>query len=180
MLITRRRVAMTVMATVIGFASALSGDTSPEERSSSSIVWQLTFLKAEAGQRERLERFITLNWFGPDERARQRGYISGFQLLRGSETDTSWDLLVVDIFPDSDAHTKARERYRNEIMPAHKKQLVDGYDLASLGRIVAERTTTVISGHLEPQRLGIGNSDTRPPSREMQRTGPAQASEPHR
>ena len=118
--------------------------------------------EGEPGQRDRLERFITLNWFGPDDRARQRGYISGFQLLRGSEADTSWDLMVVDIFPDSDAHAKARERFRNEILPAHKKQLVDGYDLASLGRIVAERTTTVISGHLEPQRLGIGSSDTRP------------------
>ena len=162
MLLTRRRVATAVLATVIGFDSAPSGDASPGERSSSSspsIVWQLTFLKAEAGQRERLERFITLNWFGPDERARQRGYISGFQLLRGSEADTSWDLLVVDVFPDADAHAKARERYRNEIMPAYTKQLVDGHDLPSLGRIVAERTTTVVSGHLDPQRLGIGSSE---------------------
>jgi hypothetical protein len=37
-------------------------------------VWQLTYLKAEPGQRERLERFITSNWFGPDERARGKGF----------------------------------------------------------------------------------------------------------
>lgn len=156
MLLMLRRVVMTALATVMASDLALSRATSPSEGSSSSIVWQLTFLKAEAGQRDRLERFITLNWFGPDDRARQRGYISGFQLLRGSQTDTSWDLVVVDIFPDPDVHAKARERYRNEIMPAHKTQLVDGYDFASLGRIVAERTTTVVSGHLEPQRLGLG------------------------
>ena len=152
-----RTIAMTALAIVMVSDRALSGTASPGEGSSTSIVWQLTFLKAEAGQRDRLERFITQNWFGPDERARQRGYISGFQLLRGSPADTSWDLVVVDIFPDSDAHAKARERYRNEIMPAHKTQLVDGYDFASLGRIVTERTTTVVSGHVEPQRLGLGS-----------------------
>lgn len=36
----------------------------------------------------------------------------------------SWDLVVIDIFPDEDSRTKARQRYRDEIMPGHKKQLV--------------------------------------------------------
>jgi hypothetical protein len=118
-------------------------------------VWQFTYLKAEPGQRERLERFITLNWFGPDERARGKGYIDGFLLLRGTEADPSWDLVVIDIFPDADSQKKARERYRTEIMPEHKKQLVDGMDFPALGKVVGERTTTLVSGHVESKRLGL-------------------------
>jgi hypothetical protein len=118
-------------------------------------VWQFTYLKAEPGQRERLERFITLNWFGPDDRARRKGYIDGFLLLRGSEADPSWDLVVIDIFPDADSQKKARERYRTAIMPEHKKQLVDGLDFPALGKVVGERTTTLVSGHVEAKRLGL-------------------------
>ena len=118
-------------------------------------VWQLTYLKAEPGQRERLERFITLNWFGPDDRARHKGYIDGFLLLRGTADDPSWDFVVIDIFPDLDSQGKARQRYRNEIMPGHEKQLVDGMDFPSLGRVVGERTTTLVSGHMEAKRLGL-------------------------
>jgi len=118
-------------------------------------VWQHTYLKAEPGQRERLERFVTLNWFGPDDRARSKGYIDGFLLLRGAEDDSSWDLVVIDIFPDAESREKARQRYQAEIMPEHKKQLVDGLDFPALGRIVGERTTTLVSGHIEARRLGF-------------------------
>jgi hypothetical protein len=118
-------------------------------------VWQLTYLKALPGQQDRLERFILLNWFGPDERARQKGYINGFLLLRGSPDDPTWDLVVIDIFPDSASHKLARERYRSEIMPEHKKQLVDGLDFPALGKIVAERTTSPVGGHVEAMRLGL-------------------------
>ena len=118
-------------------------------------VWQLTYLKALLGQQDRLERFILLNWFGPDEKARKKGYIDGFLLLRGSPDDPSWDLVVIDIFPDSTAHKQARERYRSEIMPGHEKQLVDGLDLPALGKIVAERTTNPVGGHVEAMRRGL-------------------------
>ena len=119
----------------------------------SDQVWQLTYLKALPGQKQRLEKFILLNWFGPDERARQKGYINGFLLLRGSPGDPTWDFVVIDIFPDSSAHKLARERYRSEIMPEHKKQLVDGLDFPALGKIVAERTTNPVGGHVEALRL---------------------------
>jgi hypothetical protein len=112
-------------------------------------------LKAEPGQRERLERFITLNWFGPDDRARNKGYIDGFLLLRGSENDPTWDLVVIDVFADADSKERARQRYQAEIIPGHKKQLVDGMDFPSLGKVVGERTTTLVSGHIEAKRLGL-------------------------
>lgn len=118
-------------------------------------VWQLTYLKALPGQQDRLERFILLNWFGPDERARQKGYIDGFLLLRGSPADATWDLVVIDIFRDSATHQLARERYRSEIMPKHEKQLVDGLDFPALGRIVEERTTNPVGGHVDAMRLGL-------------------------
>lgn len=130
-------------------------EPAPSQGEGKAPVWQLTYLKAEPGQRERLERFITLNWFGPDEQARDKGYIDGFLLLRGSEGDPSWDLVVIDIFPDGDSQGKARQRYRDEIMPGHKKQLVDGMDFPALGKVVGERTTTLVSGHVEAKRLGL-------------------------
>ena len=132
-----------------------STELAPNQEGGNAPVWQLTYLKAEPGQRQRLERFITLNWFGPDERARRKGFIDGFLLLRGSENDPSWDLVVIDIFPNADSREKARQRYRAEILPNHKKQLVDGLDFPSLGRIVGERTTTMVSGHIEAKRLGV-------------------------
>jgi hypothetical protein len=111
-------------------------------------VWDFTYLKALPGERDRLERFIAANWFVPDERARARGYISGYQLLRAAPADTSWDVLVIDIFPDSAAKAAAPERYRTEIMPGHTKQLVDGRDFPQLGRIVRQHTLVAVTGHV--------------------------------
>jgi len=142
-----------VFLTVI--TSVGGAEPAPAQEGGKAPAWQMTYLKAEPGQRERLERFITLNWFGPDDRARHKGYIDGFLLLRGTKDDPSWDLVVIDIFPDDDSREKARQRYRDEIMPGHKKQLVDGMDFPSLGRIVGERTTTLVSGHVEEKRLGL-------------------------
>jgi hypothetical protein len=53
--------------------------------------------------------------------------------------------------------TQARQRYRDEIMPEHKKQLVNGMDFPSLGKVVGERTTTMVSGHIGAKRLGQGS-----------------------
>jgi hypothetical protein len=130
-----------------------SPDTPARQKADS--IWQLTYLKAFPEQRHRLERFITLNWFGPDETARRKGYIDGFLLLRGSAADTTWDLLVIDVFADSTAQVRARERYRSEILPAHERQLVDGLDFPELGRIVGERTTRPVSGNVSGIRLGL-------------------------
>lgn len=155
---TRSAVACLVFALFVSLPVARSvggAEPVPPQEGGKAPVWQLTYLKAEPGQRERLERFITLNWFGPDDRARHKGYIDGFLLLRGSEADPSWDLVVIDIFPDADSQKKARERYRTEIMPEHKKQLVDGMDFPALGKVVGERTTTLVSGHVEAKRLGL-------------------------
>lgn len=167
MILAGRASAIIVFGAAVWMAPpAFSGQTPPRDPATPA-VWQLTFLKAEPGQRDRLERFITLNWFGPDDTARRRGFISGFQLLRGSEEDSAWDLLVVDIFADADTKAKARERYRAEIIPAHTKQLVDGLDFPALGRIVAERTTTAISGHVEAHRVGLGTPPVSPPQDAM-------------
>jgi hypothetical protein len=156
--LTRSAVACLIFVFLVSLSVIINvcgADPAPPKEDGKAPVWQLTYLKAEPGQRERLERFITLNWFGPDDQARQKGYIDGFLLLRGSEDDPSWDLVVIDIFPDADSQGKARQRYRDEIMPGHKKQLVDGMDFPALGRIVGERTTTLVSGHVEAKRLGL-------------------------
>lgn len=156
--LTRSAVAVLAFALLVSLSVIIHGggaEPAPPQGGGKAPVWQLTYLKAEPGQIERLERFITLNWFGPDERARGKGYIDGFLLLRGTEADPSWDLVVIDIFPDIDSQGKARQRYREEIMPGHQKQLVDGMDFPSLGKIVGERTTTLVSGHVEAKRLGL-------------------------
>lgn len=86
--VDRSRLAIIVFLVLI-FAGMKTGtaEQSSTRNDTSAPVWQLTYLKAEKGQRERLERFITLNWFGPDDRARDKGYIDGFLLLRGSDED---------------------------------------------------------------------------------------------
>jgi hypothetical protein len=152
--LTRSTVVMLALLIPPGIM-AIERASAPIPQTGGAPVWQLTYLKAAPGQRDRLERFIVANWFGPDERARQKGYIDGFALLRGSETDSTWDLVVIDIFADVESKEEARERYRTEIMPQHTKQLVDGLDLPSLGRIVGERTTTMVGGRVNARRLGL-------------------------
>jgi hypothetical protein len=103
---------------------------------------ELTFLRAEPGQRERLVRFLDANWLAMDRLAVARGLFLEARLLEARDegaADPAWDVVVVVTYRDTGGYESVRAPFE-EIRRAHAKVLIDGLDLAALGRVVASRS----------------------------------------
>ncbi|MCU0683353.1 MAG: hypothetical protein MUF34_14130 [Polyangiaceae bacterium] len=104
---------------------------------------ELTFLRSEPGQHERLVRFLEANWLALDHVAIARGLFVDARLLEardeGASDPTPWDVVVVVTYRDTRGYEGVRAEF-DTIRRAHPKQLIDGHDLATLGRIVAARS----------------------------------------
>jgi len=75
--------AATVLSTCRVTAPAASISPIPQLDATAGAVWQLTYLKALQGQRDRLEQFLERNWFIIHARAEPTGYLVASYLPRG-------------------------------------------------------------------------------------------------
>ena len=112
----------------------------PPTGASLGAVWQLTYLKALPGQRDRLEQFVEQNWFVMDARAKRDGYLVDNHLLRGSSADTTWDLLEISMYADSLQHARIDSIFRTIVRPQHVTVPIEGREFRELGRFVREET----------------------------------------
>lgn len=96
---------------------------------------ELTFLRANPGDRERLRRFVVLNWFAMDAIAKTRGLIDAYTVMDTGRDDGDWQLLVAVTYRDERGYEGIAtefERIRRE----HRTVPVDGRTLRELGTIV--------------------------------------------
>ncbi len=103
---------------------------------------ELTFLRAEPGQRERLVRFLDANWLAMDRVAVARGLFVEARLVEARDegaADPAWDVAVAVTYRDAGGYESVRAQFE-EIRRAHAKVLVDGLDFAALGRVVGSRS----------------------------------------
>lgn len=136
--------------------SAAAQAAAPTAPAAPAAVWQFTYLKALPGRVDALARFIEVNWFAMDARARAAGHIEDYVLLRGAPADSAWDLVEVTVFRDSTQHAQADSLYRTLYRPAHRTVRVGGLGLAELGRIVGSTVTRRLAGRAGGGSLGAG------------------------
>lgn len=101
---------------------------------------QLTYLKAHAGERARLRRFIVLNWFAMDKIAKERGLLERYRVVETGRDDGQWNVLVMVTYTNDRGYEGIKTQFE-QIRQAHQTVLVDGKALADLGRIVESVTT---------------------------------------
>lgn len=104
------------------------------------VAVELTFLKALPGERERLVRFIELNWFEMDRIAVEQGLMREYRVLDTGEDEGDWNVLVEVVYRDERGYAGIVEAFER-IRAAHPTVLVDGKSLPALGKIVSSRRT---------------------------------------
>jgi hypothetical protein len=113
-------------------------------------VWEFTYLKATAGNVDRLAEFIRRNWFVMDAKAVAAGHMKSARLLQPSTRDSTIDLIEISVYADSASHARIDSLFRAIYRPQHVTQLVDGLGFQALGRIVRSETTRRLSGTASP------------------------------
>ncbi|MFM8495738.1 MAG: hypothetical protein ACKOEM_09450 [Planctomycetia bacterium] len=116
------------------FAAVLATAAQPDGRR----AVELTFLKSNPGQRERLKTFIELNWFAMDRVAKEQGLMSDYTVMDTGTDEGAWNILVSVTYMDEkgyDGIVEAFERIRR----AHTTVLVDGKGFRDLGSIVESK-----------------------------------------
>lgn len=96
---------------------------------------ELTFLKANLGQREQLKTFIQLNWFAMDKRAKEQGLMHSYTLLDTGTDEGPWNLIVSVTYMDEKGYEGIDEAFE-KIRGAHTLVRVNGKSLRELGAIV--------------------------------------------
>jgi hypothetical protein len=140
------RGAVAAMLSLVGTAV----HAQPAAATRPGAVWSLTYLKANPGSVESLAEAIRRNWFALDARAVQGGDLVGYQLLRGTPADTTWDLLEITMYADSAQHARVDSVYRVRYRPTHTPVLVQSKRWQELGRIVRTATTRWVDGGPQP------------------------------
>ncbi|MBC7922409.1 MAG: hypothetical protein H7Z75_15120 [Ferruginibacter sp.] len=99
-------------------------------------VWEYTYLKSFDGQHEQLLRFIEKNWFAMDSIASRQGLMVDYELFETGEKETGdWNVVVAVAYPSRNGYEAIEEKFES-IRRGHVKVLIEGKDLAQLGRIV--------------------------------------------
>jgi len=135
----------------IGFgAASLVGLTVPASGSdmvepAKTRVFEHTFLKANAGLREPLARFIVENWFRMDQKGLEQGIFTSYWLLEETEENALWDYVMVVGYPTDLGYSDpvTTERFK-EIRKAHVEVKIDSRGLAELGKIVGNHRLKVV------------------------------------
>jgi hypothetical protein len=117
-------------------ASLLAGSALAQSKTTRAV--ELTFLKSNPGERERLKAFLKANWFAMDEVAVEQGLMSSYRLLDSGSDEGEWNLIVAVSYPDQGGYESIAERFE-AIRKAHKMVLIDGKNLSQLGRIVESK-----------------------------------------
>jgi hypothetical protein len=121
----------------------LRAETDPQpQRSAGSerVAVELTFLKAKPGERERLVRFIELNWFEMDRIAAGQGLMRDYRVLETGTDEGAWNVLVEVTYTDERGYAGIVEAFE-AIRKAHRSVAVDGKGLRDLGAIVESKKT---------------------------------------
>ena len=105
-------------ATAVG-ADALADD--------STHVIAIDVMETKPGLQADYLRYVELNWAHARRIARERGYVSGFEVLVRPQAEGEWDVMLRTAYP-SQAHYEARETQFAEIFasPEFDHQLVNG------------------------------------------------------
>lgn len=105
------------------------------------VAVELTFLKADPGERGNLVRFIERNWFEMDRIAVEQGLMRNYRLLDTDDEDGAWNVLVEVTYSDARGYEGVREAFER-IRSAHRPVAVDGRErLRDFGTIVESRKT---------------------------------------
>ncbi len=112
----------------------------PRTEPSAAVAVELTFLKANPCERERLVRFIELNWFAMDRIAVERGLMQDYRVLQTQSDDGPWNVLVEVTYRDERGYAGVADAFET-IRKAHENVLVDGKTLRDLGTVVSSQKT---------------------------------------
>jgi hypothetical protein len=115
--------------------TAKSGEKTNRQR-----AVELTFLKSNPDDREKLKQFIVDNWFAMDAIAVKQGLMSAYTILETGDDAGDWNLIVKVTYPNERGYDGIQDEF-NKIRQAHKTILVDGKGLRDLGRIESSKKT---------------------------------------
>lgn len=104
------------------------------------VAVELTFLKAQPGERARLVRFIEANWFAMDRIAVTQGLMRDYRVLDTGRDDGPWNVLVEVTYTDERGHAGIADAFER-IRAAHRTVTIDGKGLRDLGAIVTSTQT---------------------------------------
>jgi hypothetical protein len=107
---------------------------------SDRVAVELTFLKAKPGERERLVRFIELNWFEMDRIAAGQGLMRDYRVLETGTDEGAWNVLVEVTYTDERGYAGIVDTFE-AIRKAHRSMAVGGKGLRDLGTIVESKKT---------------------------------------
>jgi hypothetical protein len=119
-------------------ALATAAPVQAKAASPRAASFELTFLKATDGDTVSLCRFITQNWFEMDKVAVEQGLMTEYRLLRSTDPDPGWDVLVIVGYPNVDGYSGITKEFE-AIRAAHTTVPVNGKTLRQLGAIIASR-----------------------------------------
>lgn len=111
----------------------------PATEPTAQVAVELTFLKAHPGERDRLVRYIELNWFEMDRIAAAQGLMRDYRVLQTRDDDGPWNVLVEVTYRDERGYAGVAEAFE-VIRKAHRNVPVDGKSLRDLGAIVNSQT----------------------------------------
>jgi hypothetical protein len=140
--------ARTLLIAIVVFAlcsfapdvQATSETAKSGEKTNRQRAVELTFLKSNPGDREKLKQFIVGNWFAIDAIAVKQGLMSEYTILDTGDDAGDWNLIVKVAYPNEKGYDGIQEEF-NKIRQAHKTVLVDGKGLRDLGQIVTTKRT---------------------------------------
>jgi hypothetical protein len=123
-----------VIACLLAFALLLSSAFAASEPSG-RIAVELTFLKANPGQREQLKAFIVANWFAMDKSAKEQGLMRSYTVLDTGTDEGPWNVVVMVTYHNDQGYDGIKEAFE-KIRRAHKTVLIEGKSLRELGTVV--------------------------------------------
>ena len=124
---------------LVGGASVAAAFAGPAKDATSkpTVLKEQTYLKAAAGERANLIKFIVANWFVMDQKALDQGYFTSYELLEDIDENKDWDLVMVVGYPQAQGYEEpATMAAFKAIRAAHKEVAIEGKSLKQLGSIV--------------------------------------------
>lgn len=126
-----RAFARALAASVLAATIAPAGASTPADRR----AVELTFLKSNPGERERLKTFIVLYGFAMDKIAKEQGLMSALTVMDTGTDQSRWNVLVSVTSMNEKGYEGLSEAFER-IRRAHATVRVEGKTLRELGTIV--------------------------------------------
>jgi hypothetical protein len=110
----------------------------PQTTARDSRAVELTFLKSEPGQLDNLKKFIILNWFAMDKKAKAKGLMETYTIMDTGKDDGPWNVVVSVTYKNTNGYEGIKEEFE-KIRSEHVTVLVDGKTLRELGAFVESK-----------------------------------------